>query len=179
MHTPLIEAILSAAGADRPGLLDEVSKYLLEHGAEVRQIKMTSLRGQFAMLVLIEGDRATLSTIRDHLPNLADHTSLKLALFDAGAEVPGAGHPYRLRMSGTDETEALQRISHLLRVLGINIDTVETRPDPGLAILAGDAAAFAAELVLSIPRDKPVTNIREYIDQLMSELKVKWELTAL
>jgi glycine cleavage system transcriptional repressor len=44
-------AILTATGPDRPGLVDEVSQFLFECGANIEDSRMVNLRGHFAMVV--------------------------------------------------------------------------------------------------------------------------------
>ncbi len=49
-------AVLTAIGADRPGLVDEVSAYVLERGGNLEDSRMVNLHGQFAMMLLVSGD---------------------------------------------------------------------------------------------------------------------------
>jgi predicted amino acid-binding ACT domain protein len=46
-------AVLTAIGADRPGLVDEVSAYVLERGGNLEDSRMLNLHGQFAMMMLV------------------------------------------------------------------------------------------------------------------------------
>jgi glycine cleavage system transcriptional repressor len=43
-------AILTAIGADRPGLVEEVSQFIFAHGGNIADSRMVNLRGQFAMM---------------------------------------------------------------------------------------------------------------------------------
>ena len=162
--------ILLAAGEDQPGVLDEVSKYLLEHGAAIEEIRMTNLCGQFAMLMLLSGDRATLSHVSAGLEGLAHRTALQFAMQSAREDVRPEGHLYRLGMAGGHESATLRKIRHLLRAPGVNIDQVETR---------STAEGFEMEMSFLVRREMPITNLREYVDQLLGPLKVRWDLSAL
>ena len=42
-------AILTALGTDRPGLVDEVSQFIFQHGGNIEDSRMLNLRGQFAI----------------------------------------------------------------------------------------------------------------------------------
>ena len=46
-------AILTALGTDRPGLVDEVSQFIFEHGGNIEDSRMVNLRGQFAIMLLL------------------------------------------------------------------------------------------------------------------------------
>lgn len=161
--------VLIASGQDQPGILDEITKFLLEHGASIDEITTTNLRGHVSVLLLVRSDRPTLVAVQQNLPTLQSRLGLVLSLFPA-IDVPDMpGHRYTLQLSGDDETGTLRKVSHLLRALGINIERVGTKSvKPGFQLTLG----------FMIPREMPVTNLREYLDQLLSPLKVRWELTA-
>src|SRR5438552_19083105 len=57
-------AILSATGADRPGLLDEISQFLLERGGKIQDIRVANLGGQFSFLARLSGTEAALAQIK-------------------------------------------------------------------------------------------------------------------
>ena len=44
-----MHSILTAIGADRPGLVDEVSQFIFERGGNIEDSRMVNLRGQFAI----------------------------------------------------------------------------------------------------------------------------------
>src|SRR5690242_8539068 len=66
-HRHMSHAILTALGADRPGLVDEVSRFIFERGGNIEDSRMVNLSGQFAMMVLLGGDEPALSKIRAEL----------------------------------------------------------------------------------------------------------------
>ena len=52
----MAHAILTALGIDRPGLVDEVSRFIYDRGGNIEDSRMVNLRGQFAIMVLVGGD---------------------------------------------------------------------------------------------------------------------------
>lgn len=161
--------VLVATGRDQPGILDEVTKFLLEHGATIHEVATTNLRGQVALLMLVGGDRPTLAAAQQNLPVLQQRLGLSLTMQPA-IDVPELpGHRYQLQLRGDDETDTLRKVSHLLGALGINIEQVVTQRVGG---------GFQMTLGFIVPREMPVTNLREYFDQLLSPIKVRWELAA-
>jgi len=160
--------VLIATGQDQPGILDEITKYLLEHGANIDEITTTNLRGYVSLMMLVRSDRPTLAAVQQNLPALQSRMGLMLSLLPA-IDVPDMpGHHYTLLLSGGDETGTLRKVSHLMRALGINIQQVGTK---------SAKQGFQLTLGFLIPREMPVTNLREYLDQLLSPLKVRWELS--
>ena len=55
-----------------------------------------------------------------------------------------------------------------MRVLNINIDDIKTR--------AAQNGHFELELRLSVPRETPVTMLRDYLQHLCGEMQVQWNL---
>jgi glycine cleavage system transcriptional repressor len=168
--------ILIASGADRPGVLDEVSQYLFERGGNISDSKLLSLRGTFILLILIDAaDEGVIGRIREGLPQLAAHSSISVDLRDAAPEhSQGINFRYRFYASGADQAGILNKLSHLFRVLNVNIDDVHTHVGVVQSIARPQ---FNLELLLSVPRDTPVVKLREYLGTICGELGIHWELT--
>jgi glycine cleavage system transcriptional repressor len=165
------DAVLVATGSDRPGVMDELSQFLLTCGGNITDSHAVNLRGQFAMLLLLRCEHDALEAIRQGLPSLVDK-GIRAELKPASGTpaVEAATFPYRFVARGKDQAGVLHRVSHLLRVLKINIDNIETHVTPG-------SGEFEVRLDLSVPRETPVTMVREYLTYLCNELKITSELT--
>jgi glycine cleavage system regulatory protein len=177
------QLILIAHGGDRPGILDEVSQFLFDRGANILESKLLSMRGTFILAILLSVDDAPgAALIREGLPQLSLQTRIQLDLRDAatetGAHAPGGDARYRFRASGRDQAGILNKLSHLLRVLNVNIEDVHTHLDGvGGALPGGSATAhFDLELMLAVPRDTPVVKLREYLGTLCHDLSIRWEM---
>src|SRR4051794_41785337 len=73
-------AILTAIGADRPGLVDEVSEFIFQRGGNLEDSRMVNLRGQFAMMVLIGAAEQTISRLKSELWQLQQQSGLQIEL---------------------------------------------------------------------------------------------------
>lgn len=172
-------AILTAIGADRPGLVDEVSRFIFEHGGNVEDSRMVNLRGQFAMMVLIGANDEALARIRQGLPDLSRQSRLHAELHPAEAARAGASAqalPYRLTASAMDQAGLVHRIAHLLRTMNVNIESLETRL--AAAPITG-APVFEMDLAISVPRDTPISKLRQSVGALCDELNIDWQLAAM
>ena len=59
--------ILTAVGPDRVGLVEKISAFIARHGCNIEDSKMAVFCGEFAVIVLISGDGASLVKIaRDY-----------------------------------------------------------------------------------------------------------------
>jgi glycine cleavage system transcriptional repressor len=170
-------AILTALGADRPGLVDEVSRFIFERGGNLEDSRMVNLRGQFAMMLLISGDEPALSVIRAELGFFSHSARLQADL--VAAEPPRAiapALPYRLSVTAMDQPGLVHRVSHLLRTMEVNIESMET--NLSAAPITG-SPVFEMELILSVPRDTPLPKLRETIGKLCDDLNIDWQLAAM
>src|SRR5579863_1169848 len=125
--------ILTAIGIDRPGLVDEVSEFIFSRGGNIEDSRMVNLRGQFAIMVLVGGNEQTLSGVRKDLGVLSRQTSLRAEVHDAAppaSTATGEALPFRLTGTAIDQPGLVHRISHLLRELHVNIESLETRLRP-------------------------------------------------
>jgi glycine cleavage system transcriptional repressor len=175
-ETPRGRAVLVAFGPDRPGLLDEISAFLMERGGKIEEIRVAELGGHFAFLARAVGPQSALEKIKSELSTLAGGSHIHAEMHpyhDAGGTRDDA-FPFRFTATGKGQATTMQRISHLMRVLNINIEDVKTRilaPAP-----QGQPAPFELELRLSVPRQTPVSMLRDYLAHLCGEMHVEWQL---
>lgn len=168
--------ILTAIGGDRPGLVDEVSEFLFSRGGNIEDSRMVNLRGQFAIMVLVGGNDQTLSGVRRDLGVLSRQAFVRAELHDAAppaSAAPGEALPFRLTGTAIDQPGLVHRISHLMRELHVNIESLETRLRP--APYTG-APMFDLELILSVPRTTSLSQLRQDVAKVCDELNVDWSL---
>jgi glycine cleavage system transcriptional repressor len=172
-------ALLIAWGSDRPGLLDEISAFLLERSGKIEEIKVVELGGHFTFLARVAGIDSAIEKVKRDLLSLESqsHITATIQPYRADADRRGDGFPYRFTAKGKGQATSMRKISHLMRVLNINIEDVKTRIT-GEAPQSGPAS-FELELLLSVPRTIPVTMLRDYLQHLCSETNTEWTLSAL
>lgn len=169
-------AILVASGRDRPGVMDELSAFILAQGGAVADSRSINLRGQFTLLVLIGGAREALTKIKDGLDVATERIGIHARLEPAAPTDGGDTFPYRFSATGRNHPRVIQAISHLMRVLNVNIESLQTNE----ADLNGpDSRTFRMELGLAVPREVPIVKLREYLDALCGDMQVRYELSAL
>jgi glycine cleavage system transcriptional repressor len=172
-----MHAILTAIGADRPGLVDEVSQFIFERGGNIEDSRMVNLRGQFAMVVLIGGSDEALRKVEAELDALAQNSRLRAEVRPAEAQhapaTRGDAIPYRLTATAVDQQGLVHRIAHLLREMGVNIESLDTHL--AAAPYTG-APVFEMELIASVPRTTPLSKLREQLGRLCDDLNIDWQL---
>src|SRR5215218_2425934 len=123
---PTRQAILVATGADRPGVLDDVSLFLHDRHVAILESRVSLLRGQFGLLLLIRAEDNSMAQFERSLPDLDRSAGINTELRPASDATASDDTPLRLSASGADPAAAVFRLSHLMRVLNVNIENIET-----------------------------------------------------
>jgi glycine cleavage system transcriptional repressor len=168
-------AILAGVGVDRPGIVDEVSRFLFDRGCTIADSQLSNLRGVASFMMLVCLEDAITDRIRDDLPTLCHESKLTCSLLPArelSETAPMSGFPYRLLSRGRDQAGVVPRLSHLLRVLSVNIENLRIDTPAGVK-----EPAFELNLLLSVPKETPITMLREYLGHLCGEIGISCELS--
>ena len=64
------QAVIATIGEDRPGLVNEISALVRGMHLNIDDSRMTVLGGEFAILLMIEGNWNTLTKLEDAIPAL-------------------------------------------------------------------------------------------------------------
>ncbi len=172
-------AVLTVLGGDRPGLVDEVSAFVLDCGGNLEDSRMVNLRGQFAIMMLVAGSEKVMVRLRDKLGTLRREGGVHAELTETDVDQPrtaGTTIPYRLTTTAMDHPGLMQSIAHLLRAMNVNIESADTTlrcaPVTGTPL-------FEMEFVLSVSTETSVAELREAVGRVADELNMDWQLAAL
>ena len=133
-------AVFSAIGADRLGIVDDISGLVSEGGGNIEESKMAVLGSEFAVMMLVSMDAGALGALTartGELEALIARTgelesglSLRIA-FKRTSEGRGSerGRPYSLETVSLDGNGIVHSVSSVLRKYGINIEDLETRTE--------------------------------------------------
>jgi glycine cleavage system regulatory protein len=160
--------VATITGQDRPGILDDVCTVIERSSGHVLDIRSSDVAGCFAMLVLYECAETAAPAIAAQLAELASVSSMRVDIHPAESCPDRQTHLYRLVASGPDHVGVLRRLSHLLRVLHINVEHIDTRREPD--------AKTTMTLTLGVPKNCPLTKLREFVAQLFSAHEMDWDL---
>ena len=68
--------VITAIGKDRPGIINELSRIVLEQKGNVVDSRMTVLGGEFAILLLVSGKWDTIARLEATLPKFQEKLEL-------------------------------------------------------------------------------------------------------
>lgn len=165
------------AGSDRPGLLDEVAHFVSERGGQIADMRIVSLDGEFAFICRVIGNETAMSRIRVDVAHLTQSANVHAMLHvgDRRREQEDLFR-YRFIATGSHKSDPINKISHLLRVLSINIEDIDNRLSPGDD---ESGRTFELSMTLAIQRETPFAMVHDYLTHLCQELNVDWELKPL
>jgi len=175
-------AVLSAIGADRVGIVDDLAALVFERGGNIEESKMAVLGGEFAVMMLVSMEAAVLDGFIEGTRELESKLSLKIGIKgthkderedtrredtreDSGRPAGGQGRPYTLETVSLDGKGIVRAVSAVLRAYGINIEDLETRTDR--APLTG-APLFRMKANIVLGREVVVASLRRELEELQA-----------
>jgi glycine cleavage system transcriptional repressor len=170
----MAQVILSAIGRDRPGLVGDFTKFMLDRALSIADARMLNLKGQFAMIMLVTGEDPAIARVREELPAHAHALGLAVGWApETGAFRPVLGLPFRLRVYSLDQPGIVHRVSALLQRHGVNIEELESHVES--APFMG-APLFTVEMHVTVPGSVALRTLRHELDQACTELNCDVDL---
>jgi glycine cleavage system transcriptional repressor len=169
-------AVLTAVGPDRPGLVDAISKFILEAHCNIEDSRMAVLGGEFAMLILVSAEEAGVETVLGSAARAG--TAAGLTIHAKRTEAPGAAAatdtvPYELNAFSMDHPGIVQQVAHYLGERRINVRALDTRVTP--APVSGQPL-FALHALIDIPTSMRVRDLRTGLEEIGDQENIDVEL---
>ena len=150
--------VISALGNDKPGIVNELSKAILDQGGNISESRMTVLGGEFAMMLLVTGNQECIDNIISKLEATGEKLNLTLIAKETQAqETEQKRLPYQVSVVSMDHPGIVHNISDFLSSRNLNIEEIETKTYP--AAHTG-TPMFSLEMTISIPVDSSVRSLR-------------------
>ena len=151
--------VISALGNDKPGIVNELSKAILDQGGNISESRMTVLGGEFAMMLLVSGNQECIDNIISKLETTGEKLNLTLIAKETQAqETEQKRLPYQVSVVSMDHPGIVHNISDFLSSRNLNIEEIETKTYP--AAHTG-TPMFSLEMTISIPADSSVRSLRD------------------
>ncbi len=169
--------LVTAAGPDRIGFVDELTDVLVKHGANIEESRMARLAGDFAALVLVSVSSDRVPPLKDGLSKLQSR-SVEIGVRNVAE--PGATgfldyRSCRISVRGADHEGIIQSIAHTLRGLGVNIAELESDVDQAPE---SGAPLFNMRASLQVPPALSQNRLEEELRRAAEQLSVAIELTS-
>ena len=151
--------VISALGKDRPGIVNQMSKAILDCGCNIEDSRMTVLGGEFALILMVSGHWGAITRLERQVPVLekkleltilARHTEPRTAVQDTV--------PYTVDVVAMDHPGIVHDIADFFATRDINIEELSTWTYP--AAHTG-APMFSLNMTVSLPSGVHIGRLRD------------------
>jgi glycine cleavage system transcriptional repressor len=151
--------VLSVIGTDRTGIVQEISKVILDCGGNIEESRMTALGAEFAMLMLISGNWHTLTKLESGLDKLTEDGSLTINIKKTG-QPPGKPDcmPYGVDVICLDHPGVVFGLADFFAERDIEIGDLATRQ---YAAAHTGAPMFAVQMTVNVPGSLNLSQLRD------------------
>jgi glycine cleavage system transcriptional repressor len=155
--------VITAVGDDRPGIVNGLTKHILECGCNIADSRMTILGGEFALILLLTGNWNSVAKIEESLPKLSDSLGLNITIKRTEPR-PQQGNllNYHVDALAIDQPGLVHKVTEFFSSRHINIESLNS--DSYHAAHTG-TPMFSITMTVNIPADQSISQIRElYMD---------------
>lgn len=162
--------VLSAVGTDRAGIVNDLTKVILDCGGNIEESRMTALGSEFAMLLLVSGNWATVGKLEKALDKLASDKPLTISIRKTD-ERSGSEEcmPYGIDVVSLDQPGIVFQLAHFFASRKIEIADLATRR---YAAAHTGSQMFGVQMSVSIPGSVPISQLRDEFFELCDQLNL-------
>jgi glycine cleavage system transcriptional repressor len=166
--------VISALGADRPGIVDELTNIIYKHSLNIEDSRMTVLGGEFAILLLISGEQSAIEGLQAKSTDIEQALQMRLLIKPTTESTPADNSiPYSVEVAAIDHPGIVNNISRFFSSRNINIVNLQTEryaaPHTG-------SPMFALHMTIGISADTNIAQLRDAFMQVCDELNLDAEL---
>lgn len=150
--------VLSALGPDHPGIVDELSRYVLDAGCNIGESRMTVLGTEFALFMMLTGSWNAIAKLENILPRIEE--SLDLVIHTKRSkprEDSSNSLPYGVEVVSINRPDIVNLVSNFFSRRNINIEDIYTSAYPAPHTLA---PMFSLHMTVGIPADMSIAEVR-------------------
>ena len=166
--------VISALGADRPGIVDELSNIVYTHALNIEDSRMSVLGGEFAILLLVSGEQSSIDALRAQTAEIEQALKMSLLLKSTTeSNIIGNTVPYSVEVAALDHPGIVRNIASFFSSQNINIVNLQTEkysaPHTG-------SPMFALHMTIGIPAETNIAKLRENFFDICDELNLDAEI---
>jgi len=141
--------VISLIGHDRVGLVEELSKLVVDSHGNIEASRMAHLGGEFATLMFVILPSEFYESLTFKLDKMTEE-GFKVIITKTKIPDPSKYSgwlPYQIKVNGADHEGIIHKVSHQIAGFGINIESMETNvvkaPISGTPLFTLTAVVFA------------------------------------
>ena len=162
--------VISALGSDRAGVVNDLTRVILDCGGNIRESRMTALGSEFAMLLLVGGNWHTMSRLEKNLLRFGKANDLVVQVQRTEPrKFDKEFLPYAIDCVCLDQAGIVHNLASFLATRDIEIAEVTTRSYP--AAHTG-APMFSVQMAINIPSSTHISSLREEFMEFCDQLNM-------
>ena len=162
--------VITALGKDQPGIVNQLSRTILEAGCNVEDSRMTVLGGEFALILLVSGLWNAVAKLEGQLK--AVEKKLELTLVAKATEaraIKDNAVPYVVDVVCMDHPGIVQKAADFFSLREINIEELSSWT---YAAAHTGTPMFSLNMTLSIPASVNIGRLREEFTRFCDEMNL-------
>jgi len=168
--------VITAIGADRPGIVNELTKVLLNAGLNIEDSRMSVLGGEFAVMLLVTGNDSAIDAINQQKDSLSTSLNLNVLIKPTtSGSVNDNFTQYKITVEGMDNPGIVHKLARYLSQHSINIVNMQT--DSGHAPHTG-TPMYTVNMQVDIPAGQIIEQVESDFAALCDELSMDVEFKA-
>ena len=162
--------VITCVGRDRPGLVDRLTKVILDAKGNLVDSRMTVLGEDFAILTLVSGNWDTIAKLEDSLADLAAKDDLSITTRRTEErETKSDAVPYGVDAVSVDSPGIVHHLAEFFAARNINIEELNTNryaaPHTGTPM-------FSVHMAIAIPASQHLNTLREEFFSFCDEINL-------
>ena len=138
--------VISAVGADRTGVVHDLSQVVLKHEGNILESRMATLGSEFAMLLLVSGHWHTIGRLEKALDAFADDSGLTVNVRQTSERKDAQPRvPYAVDLVCLDQEGIVFNLSGFFSARHVEIGELNTRSYPAAHTGAPKISVHATE----------------------------------
>lgn len=167
--------VISLIGHDRVGLVEELSKLVVDSHGNIEASRMAHLGGEFATLIFVT---LPLDSYEDLTQNMKKLTVEGFKVIITETKYPDPSKytgwlPYQIKVNGADHEGIIHKVSHQIAGFGINIESMDTNVVK--APISG-TPLFTLNAIVFVPPEHTHHNLNEKLQAVGDGLNVDIEI---
>ncbi|MFP4131431.1 MAG: glycine cleavage system protein R [Thiohalospira sp.] len=162
--------VISAVGEDRPGIVDDLARAIMDTGCNINDSRMTVLGGEFAVLLLVSGPWNSIAKLEDAAPGIAEKLELLVNTKRTNLrEKEGQMVSYTVEVISIDQPGIVYDLATFFSRRGINIYDLTTER---YAAAHTGTPMFVARMTINVPSDIRIAGLREEFFDMCDSLNL-------
>jgi glycine cleavage system transcriptional repressor len=168
--------VVTVSGQDHPGIVNYISKLVLEYHGNVEGSRMARLGGEFAILMMVSVQEEKFDALCDGMNQLQkEDYQVTMHETERGTSSKYNGWlPYQVEVTGADHEGIIHDLSRYLTEHKINIETMDT--DVIKAPMSG-TPLFKMVALIVVPPELSYSELKDAMAHIGDTLGVDTELS--